>query len=285
MASLAVVGGIFPYEQVSLWLATQRDARAAQARLAVLDHARNIAGITMPAGTTLRLDLPDRPDSFVEADFPQPTDVAGLQTKQLFRHVRPAGGNAPKRESWSVTLAEDQAVQGWRCARSHRAELVVEQGKPRFESCHLAAGNSLDGQALPTGTWLARRQADPQRWLLRVEGSEPLRIGSLPLLKADVIIDGQAHVVSFEGLLAQETRLGDLTYPTGTRAGSAPALAGAKPGDLLFSPPRGRSARREGHGDVQAGNSVLQAPDGAVRSVLNNREAGVLDLATMRVGP
>ncbi|HEY0294559.1 MAG TPA: hypothetical protein VGC69_04385 [Bordetella sp.] len=285
MTALAVAGGLFPYQQMSLWLAAQRDTREAQARRTVLDQAQLIAGIAMPAGTILLLDLPKRLDSFVQADFPQAVAVAGLQARQVFRHVRPGGGSLPARETWSVALAADQAAQGWTCSRSHRVELVIDHDKPRFDSCHLAAGNTLDGQPLPAGTWLAWRQASPPRWLLSIEGSEAAQIEHLPLLKADVIVDGPSHIVSFEGLLAQETKLGDMIYPTGTRAGSALNVPGAKPGDLLFSPPRGRSARRAGQSDVQSGNSVLQAPDGTVRLVLNNRQAGVLDVATMRIGP
>jgi hypothetical protein len=106
------------------------------------------------------------------------------------------------------------------------------------------------------------------------------------LLKVDMQLDGQRRMLGFEGLLARETALGDMTYPPGTRVLTAnPALPGAQAGDLLFSPSRGRSARRAGGDDVPAGKSVLQAPDGTVRSVLGNREAGVLDVAAMRIGP
>ncbi|CFU61143.1 membrane protein [Bordetella pertussis] len=34
-----------------------------------------------------------------------------------------------------------------------------------------------------------------------------------------------------------------------------------------------------------AGKSVLQAPDGTVRAVLANRDAGVLDFAAVRMAP
>lgn len=286
MAALAVAGGIFPYQHLSLWLAAQRDAREAQTRLAVLDHARQLAGIAMPAGTELRLARPGELDSFVQADFPVPVEVAGMRARQVFRHLRDADAGSAAREGWSIALDADQPVQdGWRCGRGHRVELLVEQGKPRLASCHLAAGNLLDGQPLPTGTWLDQRQAEPRRWLLRTEGSEAALIAGLPLLKADVTVDAQSRILSFEGLLARETKLGELSYPPGTRAASADGAPGAQPGDLLLSPPRGRSAQRAGQTDVPAGSSVVQAPDGTVRSVLSNREAGVLDVATMRIAP
>jgi len=286
MAVLAVAGGIFPYQHVSQWLAAQREARDEQARRAVLDAGRRLAGIDMPAGTTLRLAEAGNPDSFVQADFPTQVEIGGLLVRQLFRYRRAAGANSVPTESWSVTLPADQPVQGWTCSHHHRAELLLDRrGKPRFDSCHLAAGNTLDGQPLPAGTWLDLRQEAPARWLLRTDGREPAVVQGLPLLKADISVDDRRRLLSFEGLLAHELTLGALTYPTGTRAGSATGVSGAQPGDLLFSPPRGRSARRDGEADVAAGQSVLQAPDGTVRAVLGNHEAGVLDVATMRIGP
>ncbi|ARP96657.1 hypothetical protein [Bordetella genomosp. 13] len=286
MAALAVTGSIFPYQHIGQWLAAQRDAREEQARRAVLESARRLAGVDMPAGTTLRLTHPGDLESFTQADFPALVEVGGLQASQLFRYRRPAGPDGPAKETWSVTLAADQSVQGgWRCSRSHRAELIMEDGRPRFDSCHLASGNTLGNLPLPTGTWVDLRQAMPQRWLLRVEGSEPATVAGLALLKADISVDSQRQLLTFEGLLAEELRLGDLTYPTGTRAGSAAGVRGAQPGDLVFSPPRGRAARRAGQPDIASGNTVVQAPDGTVRSVLSNRDAGVLDVATMQIGP
>ncbi|MEN7522398.1 hypothetical protein ABFO09_19835, partial [Bordetella pertussis] len=83
--------------------------------------------------------------------------------------------------------------------------------------------------------WVAARQPGP--WLLRTEGSDPLDVGRLPLLKVDMTLDDRRQVAGFEGLLARELTLGEMTYPTGTRVASAPAgLAQAQAGDLLFSP-------------------------------------------------
>ncbi|CFM05337.1 membrane protein [Bordetella pertussis] len=111
-------------------------------------------------------------------------------------------------------------------------------------------------------------------------------MGRLPLLKVDMTLDDRRQVAGFEGLLARELTLGEMTYPTGTRVASAPAgLAQAQAGDLLFSPSRGRAARRGAGTEIVAGKSVLQAPDGTVRAVLANRDAGVLDFAAVRMAP
>ncbi|MFJ0646846.1 hypothetical protein WLU63_25200, partial [Bordetella bronchiseptica] len=47
----------------------------------------------------------------------------------------------------------------------------------------------------------------------------------------------------------------------------------------------GRAARRGAGTEIVAGKSVLQAPDGTVRAVLANRDAGVLDFAAVRMAP
>ncbi|MGE6918122.1 hypothetical protein [Achromobacter kerstersii] len=304
MTFLALVGAIFPYQQFSLWFAAQRDAQADADRKTTLAHATRLAGVDMPAGTVLSLTRPGELASFDRAVFPetQPAPVLGVNATQLFRYAA-----TPKQpETLSVEIARDQAQEGWLCAHGHRLEFVMQGGQPRFSSCHLAIGNTLDKQPVPAGAWLkvdeaargtpldagatatanATANATSPRWLLRTEGSDALNLHQMPLLKVDMRLDAQRRMLNFEGLLARETVLGSMTYPPGTRVLSAPPrLPGAQPGDLLFSPSRGRAARREGGEEVSAGNSVLQAPDGTVRSVLSNREAGVLDVAAMRMAP
>lgn len=280
MVLLAVAGAIFPYQHFSQWRQAQREAREQTARRAVLEAARRVDGIDMPAGTELRLAEPGRLDSFQGADFPVPAHVAGLRVTRLVRHGAAPGG----RQGWSVTLDGNQRIDGWLCSRGHQVELAVRDGTPAFAGCHLAAGNESGGAAGPPGAWVAARQPGP--WLLRTEGSDPLDVGRLPLLKVDMTLDDRRQVAGFEGLLARELTLGEMTYPTGTRVASAPAgLAQAQAGDLLFSPSRGRAARRGAGTEIVAGKSVLQAPDGTVRAVLANRDAGVLDFAAVRMAP
>ncbi|MEJ2894665.1 hypothetical protein RVU96_00255 [Bordetella avium] len=279
MAMLAVGGAVFPYQQLSHWLDSQRLARADAALRTVLAQARNLAGVAMPAGTELRLRKQDDPESFEEARFPVPTPVAGVKAERLLRHFDAAGTSA----SWSLALAGNETIAGWLCSRGHKAEFRLRGSQPEFSSCHLASGNRIEEQNLPAGTWLT---ATPEGWLLRTGGSESLRVEGLDLLKADVRLDGGHRRTHFEGLLAHESVLGDVTYPAGTRVSAAGAkVPGAQPGDLLLSPSRGRSAHRAGGSEIAAGKSVLQAPDGTVRSVLSNREAGVLDVASVRLGP
>lgn len=288
MAFLAIVGALFPYQQFSLWFSARQSAQADAERKTVLPRATRLAGVEMPAGTVLSLAAPGDLASFDRAAFPEahPASILGVTATLLFRY--PA--NSKQAEALSVEIARDQALDGWLCAHGHRLEFVLRDGRPSFASCHLAIGNTLNQQPVPPGAWLkvidGDAAADAPRWLLRTEGSESMTVAQMPLLKVDMQLDSQRRMLDFEGLLARETVLGNMTYPPGTRVLAASArLPGAQRGDLLFSPSRGRSARRAGSEDVPAGKSVLQAPDGAVRSVLSNREAGVLDVAAMRIGP
>lgn len=294
MTFLAVVGALFPYQQFSQWFAARQDAQADGARKTVLAQPTQLAGVEMPAGTTLRLGAPGDLASFDRAVFPDahPALIQGVAATRLFRY--PATAKQP--ETLSAEIARDQALEGWLCAHGHRIEFVLHDGHPQFSSCHLAVGNTLDQQPVPAGAWLkveAAARGTPidkagtaPRWLLRTEGSDSMTVAQIPLLKVDLQLDAQRRMLGFEGLAARDTVLGEMTYPPGTRVlAASPRLQGAQPGDLLFSPSRGRSARRAGGEDVPAGKSVLQAPDGTVRSVLSNREAGVLDVAAMRIGP
>ncbi|MGN6579135.1 MAG: hypothetical protein ACTHJ1_04010 [Bordetella sp.] len=286
MVGMAVIGGIYPYHLATSWLAAQRALGRALAHREILQSGQTLAGVAMPAGTLLHVRKVGQPDTFAWVRFPQPAEVDGLRVHSIRRHISPARAGEPARQTWSVALAGDQRIHGWICSHRHPVDLAIDkEGKPRFADCHLADGNTLDGQPLPIGTWLARPQDDPQGWLLSTDGSEAATVAHFPLLKADVVTDSQLRIISFKGLLARETKLGDVTYPVGTRAATALNVPGAQPGDLLFSPPRGRAAQYKNQSDVQAGTSVLQTPDGVVRLLIDNRQAGVVDAATLRVGP
>ncbi|OZI31660.1 hypothetical protein CAL29_27660 [Bordetella genomosp. 10] len=295
MGLLALVGAIFPAGQAQRWLAAREAAEDQARRTLVLDHGAELDGIPMPANTRLLLKTPGQLASFELASFPAEVDLDGARIRQLRRYVRGDGAAATVIGA-SATIAQDQDIDGWRCSHGHFVEfrMSTADGRLHFSSCHLAAGNQLDKQAIPAGTWASLRSgagaaSDPrlaEGWLLRTEGSEPILVQDLPLFKAELRLDPQHRVRSFEGALAQPFTLGAMTYPPGTRvATAAPSLPGAMPGDLVFSPSRGRSAKREGGQDVAAGNSVLQAPDGKVRAVLANRAAGVLDYASIGLTP
>ena len=159
----------------------------------------------MPAGTVLRLATPGELSTFDRARFPegQPGLIHGLESTGLYRYA----ATARQPETLSVEIARDQAQEGWLCAHGHRVEFVMLGGQPCFASCHLAIGNQLDRQPVPPGTWI---QVDPAvrgqpieqagaRWLLRTEGSEPMEVERLSLLKLELRLDARRQLLGFEG--------------------------------------------------------------------------------------
>ena len=292
MTALALLGAIFPYQQLGQWLDAERDAQADAGRRSVLNQPTRVAGVDMPAGTVLRLATPGELSTFDRARFPegQPGLIHGLESTGLYRYA----ATARQPETLSVEIARDQAQEGWLCAHGHRVEFVMLGGQPRFASCHLAIGNQLDRQPVPPGTWI---QVDPavrgqpieqaRRALAVAHGRQRAHGGGAAVAaEAGTAAGCPPPAAGFRGAAGARDRAGrhDLSRRHPVLSGGLRA-AGAQPGDLLFSASRGRVARRAGGTDVAAGSSVLQAPDGAVRAVLSNREAGVLDVAAVRVGP
>ena len=205
MTALALLGAIFPYQQLGQWLDAERDAQADAGRRSVLNQPTRVAGVDMPAGTVLRLATPGELSTFDRARFPegQPGLIHGLESTGLYRYA----ATARQPETLSVEIARDQAQEGWLCAHGHRVEFVMLGGQPRFASCHLAIGNQLDRQPVPPGTWI---QVDPAvrgqpieqagaRWLLRTEGSEPMEVERLSLLKLELRLDARRQLLGFEG--------------------------------------------------------------------------------------
>ena len=149
----------------SQWFSARQDAQADDARKTVLAQPTQLAGVEMPAGTTLRLGTPGDLASFDRAVFPEahPAQIQGVTATRLFRY--PATAKQP--ETLSAEIARDQALEGWLCAHGHRIEFVLHDGHPQFSSCHLAIGNTLDQPnrqfflqlAEPVGLTLARPQA------------------------------------------------------------------------------------------------------------------------------
>jgi hypothetical protein len=240
-----------------------------------LTQGNDVGGHAVPPGTwlsvlpaaTTRQSAPAKPDGKGADPAPNPAagGTGGAVTESAARAARDASGKGAGAQAGTASAAA-------------AGSMIAGSGGQAP-----AAGAN---RAPPADAARAAEATNPMGWLLRTDGSEAINVAGMPLLKADVRLDAQRRVIGFEGTLADGWKLGPMSYPTGTRVMLAPkAMAGARPGDLIFSPSRGRSAQRQGSPDISAGNSVIQSPAGDVRAVVSNREAGVLDFATISVAP
>lgn len=290
---LALGGLMFPAANFVPWSTLASSEPQPKTVQLTLDKAMTLAGIDMPAGSRLDLDQGDAPSLFRSVVFPSAITVNGVTTTQIFRY-RQAIPEAPNEaiETLSLVTPGDQTIDGWICSHKHRIELSRRNGLYRFKSCYLATGNLIGSLEAPIGSWLQANQANAAalpdagvRWRLRTQGSQAIVIGTLPLLKAELELDAQRHILSFEGLLAQDLTLGNIHYPAGTQVNSTgPQLADAQDGDVLLSPLRSRPGKPADGPYINEGTTVLHAKDGAMRRMMSNREAGVLNLTAFRDG-
>ncbi|OZI77882.1 hypothetical protein [Bordetella genomosp. 12] len=280
---------------LSVWRYQQGAARQEAARRLVLDAPRTVAGIAMPAGTRLQLMRPGQPETFIEAEFDQPVLVQGLAARRLARRVSARYDAHSYQEIGSDVLSMSvfgegaQRVQGWSCDAGEAIEFEFHDGVPVFEQCTLAAGDShalaVPGARLRAskGTVYIDGHVDPDRWVIRLQAGQSLRLAGMWLAEANLRLDetGALFAVS-AGTLICPFALGPLQYPVGTQVQTlARGWQGRRP--WLFTLAAGAHAAYAGHADVQGGESVAQAREGEVLSVAPSRELGVREW--MKLGP
>jgi hypothetical protein len=288
---LAIPGAAYPISRLLDWRETREALADRNAHSMTLASSTLIDGIALPAGAKLLVIRPGDADTYQSAELPPHTSIFGLDAQRINRYKHRVGDLLPAGSvTISLALTTDQTIDGWLCTHRHGVEFALPKGGlPQFRSCNLGADNLLEKNPVPEGGWIASRAAGADGaagWLLRTEGRDAITLSGLPLLKAEAKIDSSRRVIAFEGQLASETKLGTVIYPSGTGVRLAsPGIAGAVAGDLIFSPARGRGALRMGGVKVPPDNSVLQAPDGTVRSVKSNRSLGVTDVADHQFAP
>jgi hypothetical protein len=131
-----------------------------------LDRDETIAGLPLPAGSTVRFR--DKAQTSVASiALPRATDILGLRLVGTvdwseFGHV------------WAGTLNEDQSLDGWPC----RATSIEFDQSGVVQSCELATAHQLLGFALPRGSHVARSNADTP-WTFRLPGDADMAVPSL----------------------------------------------------------------------------------------------------------
>jgi hypothetical protein len=156
----------FPIVGALVIIGEIRSAMDLAALQRTLDRDETIAGMPLPAGSTI--GFRDKAHSnVVSIDLPRATNILGLRIVGTmdwsdFSHV------------WSGTLAEDQHVDGWPC----RAGAVEFDKGGVVQSCDLAAAHELLGFALPRGAHVTRGSAD-KPWDIRLPAGAAMAVPAL----------------------------------------------------------------------------------------------------------
>lgn len=272
-----------------LWDFEREQARIEAERRIVLDEARELQGLAMPAGTALTLRREGRPESFIEARFPAPVAIAGLQAERVQRRVSSRYDRTTYAETgfdWNDLVVYGQggqSVQGWLCDSSQGVTFGPDEaGQPRFERCILAPGNAgalaQAGVELraTTGLVYIDGHVDPDRWTLRWQEGALLPLQGMWLAGVKLRLDAQRDFYALDtGALVCPYQLGSMAYPAGTRVKT---LARGEPGrPWVFRAPPETPARRDGHDDVDASQGVVQDAGGRVIKIAPAASLGLLD--------
>lgn len=239
---LMATGGCFLLLQWSMYDLRQQSLAEQAARQHTLLQETRLAGVQMPVGTQLELEVWGDPDSVAWAHFPRAVALGEASVISLQR-PRPDLPDA----SWSVMLAADSLIEGWRCAAHEPVEMQAVPGQDngfRLESCVLADGNVVQGWSLlasgtnreqaqelsielPAGTMVqavvggsayTNGEHDADRWRVRVErDGVRLPVFGLTLEHAFLAVDDQRRLLQVsQARLAKPATVGGYAYAAGT---------------------------------------------------------------------
>ncbi|WP_232312220.1 hypothetical protein [Achromobacter spanius] len=301
---LAVPFAFFAWVHFTVQQIEREIERAEAARNVTLEQAATVGGVAMPAGTRLKLQDEGQMDTYVEAEFPAPTSVFGVQATRIRRYLDTEYEKDTyaliQRYPRSVILTGqgDQAVLGWRCDSTHDIEFDTERdgAMKALSQCRLGSGNQIDGMMIHSGSVLygsngtvyVDGSTDPDRWRIEVKDPDAVRVFGLMLSEPWIYLDGDRRLLRVsDAELACRVHLGNFDYAEGTRVKSIRRVIDGQrepfPGVLVFSPSVGQVAKREGYADVPEGMSVMQALDGTFIGIVNNDEVGVFEFASFVV--
>lgn len=242
MGVLIATGGCFLLLQWSMYDFRQERLAEQASRQHTLSQETWLAGVRMPAGTQLELQVWGDPDSVAWARFPHAVPLGEAPVISLER-PRPDLPDA----SWRVRLAADSRIDGWRCSAHETVDMQAVPGQDHgfgLESCILAEGNVVRGWSrqasgtnreqtqdmvidLPAGTMVqavvggsvyTNGERDADRWRVRIE-REDLRLSvfGLTLAHAFLAVDDQRRLLYVaKASLAEPAILGGRDYAAGT---------------------------------------------------------------------
>ncbi|WP_144638822.1 hypothetical protein [Bordetella genomosp. 13] len=301
LLALAVLS--VPALLIQYWMyTTSRESERREAALRVtLAQAQTIDGVAMPTGTRLVLDQEGRLDTYARADFDPPALAYGVQATQITRYLASDYDehyNVVHRYPQGMEIRGKgvQAVQEWGCDASQPMKFDVEDKGARvaFSNCVLADGNRAGDVVLPAGAQVQARDGltygdghvEPLRWVVSVDGPEPLKVAGLLLGHPALHLDARRQFVGLEyGVLACAMPLGPMRYPAGTlvRTLGYP-LNRQMPEAWVFTPDVGMQVQRDDGTMVAEGSSVVQRLDGTVLAVAPNARLMIELFPKLEVG-
>ena len=301
---LAAPFSFYVWVQAVMWQIEKESGRREAARNVTLAQPTAVGGVTMPAGTRLKLQDEGKLDTYVEAGFPQAVNILGVEATSARRYLDTEYDKETYatlgRHPRTVILrgAGEQAVQGWRCDAEQDIEFDVEPdgAMKMLTQCVLAQGNQAAGLAIArgavlrgsSGTVYTDGSRDPDRWWIEIKDDTAVQVFGLFLSKPRIYLDDARKLVRVtDAELACPTEFGGLRYAAGTQFKTAGRGSGDArepyPGILVFSPWNGQAASRPGLEDVPEGMSVMQTLQGQVVDIVENEAAGVFRFATIIV--
>ncbi|MFJ4197119.1 hypothetical protein [Pseudomonas sp. NPDC089534] len=190
-----------------------------------LDHAEQIEGLDLPAGTRLHLKAAEpleaggQPQaqalaSLEAAEFGAPHTVMGLRVSALQMYGS---------DEANLKLVGNQTVDGWPCAGAswvvarfnRQARLRPELW--RFSRCELVPGTHIAGVDWPADSQVLQRDVG---YSVSHYGTSPaITLDGLALKNVSVRLDAQRGRLHWEGQLRTPMTLGDWHYPEGMRVG------------------------------------------------------------------
>lgn len=302
---LLVPFAFYAWVQTVFWQIGRESDRREAARNVTLAQPTTVGGIVMPAGTRLKLQDEGKLETYVDAQFPEPVSLYGVQASSAIRYLDADYekdtyallGRHPR----TVLLrgAGSQAVRGWQCDATQDIEIDVapDGAMTGLNKCVLGAGNRVADLDIAagsiaygsSGTVYTDGSRDPDRWRIEVKDPVAVKVFGLPLSNPRIYLDEERRLLRVsDAELACPVSLGDVSYAAGTQVRSVRRGRGDDrepyPGVLLLSPWNGQAAKRAGHEDVPEGMSVMQTLQGKVLDVVKNDTVGVFHFATIIVG-
>lgn len=179
-------------------------------RRPVLAESRRLAGIDMPAGTALVLQLARTPEAFNRAEFPHPVPIGGVETLRVERYLSihtdenyRTTGFTP--ENLRLTGLGESRQAGWLCDATVPIIFAThpDGSIKSFESCTAGAGNLVEGQPLPKGAEIIATEGTvyldgsrgSDRWLIYLPPDAGLLVHGAQQKGGALLLDAGRKVV------------------------------------------------------------------------------------------